>query len=440
MNFAQRRARLAESLGDGVLVLPTNPERTRSNDTQYRYRASSDVLYLTGFPEPDTVVVFRPSHPETPLVLFVRPRDKEREIWDGFRYGPEGAMERFGADAAFPIDQLDAELPKLLKGASALHYSLGIDPAFDARMFGMLRSLGATRRAPDRAPPAIVNPRPALHALRCAKDADELKVMATAAEITAAAHLEAMQTVRPGMYEFEVEAQLEAHFRRKGAVSPAYTSIVAGGANACCLHYVENKDVLRDGDLLLIDAGCEFQNYAADITRTFPVGASFSGEQRAIYELVLAVEEAAIAEARPGRSNDEMQQAATRALTQGLVDLGLLEGDVDALIEDEKQKRFYMHGLGHYLGIDVHDVGAYWVDEGVGAPMPEGAVITIEPGIYVGAEDAEAPERFRGIGVRIEDDVVLTAEGPRVLTGDVPKAIDDIEALRREVLGTTGGA
>lgn len=436
MNYAARRARLAESLGDGVLVLPTSPERTRSNDTLYRYRASSDVLYLSGFAEPEAVVVFRPQHPETPFVLFVRPRDKEREIWDGFRYGPEGAVEHFGADAAYPIEALDEELPKLLKGAGSLHYTLGVDTAFDARILGYMRKLGASRRAPSRAPAAIVDPRLAIHALRREKDADELVVMAKAAEITAAAHLEAMTSVRPGMFEYQVEGLLEAHFRRHGAEGAAYGSIVAGGANACCLHYIENNKELRDGDLLLIDAGCEYQHYAADITRTFPVGRAFTGEQRAIYELVLAVEEAAIAEARPGRTNDAMQKAATRQLTQGLVDLGLLEGEVDALIEDEKHKRFYMHGLGHYLGMDVHDVGAYWVDEGVGAPMPEGAVITIEPGIYVGPDDEEAPERFRGIGVRIEDDVVLTAEGPRVLTSGVPKAIDDIEALRRDALGS----
>lgn len=435
MDYARRRKLVFDQLAHGVLVLPTNREKNRSNDTDYRFRPSSDLLYLCGFAEPEAILVLAPHHPTEKVVLFVLPKDPEREIWDGFRHGPEGAVASFGADAAYPISEFDARITDYLAGTEALHYALGGDTAFDARMLRALSRLRASRKAPDRAPKAIVDPRPMLHRMRMVKDADEIRVMARSAEIAAAAHLEAMRATRPGMNEFEIDALIEYAFRRQGAEGPAYTSIVAGGANACCLHYNANNQPLEDGDLLLVDAGCEWSWYAADITRTWPVGRRFSGPQRDIYSLVLEAELAAIEMARPGISNQALQQATVRTLTQGLVDLKLLHGEVDGLIESEAFKRFYMHGVGHYLGLDVHDVGVYYAAPDVGHPMPAGAVITIEPGIYIAADDLEVPEAFRGIGVRIEDDVVLTEDGPVVLTGGVPKTIADIESIREEALG-----
>lgn len=433
MDYARRRKQLADQLDYGVLVLPTNSEKNRSNDTDYPFRASSDLLYLSGFPEPEAIVVLAPHHPEHQFVLFVRPKDREREIWDGFRYGPEGAVSEFGADAAFPITEFDERIGDYLRDTERLYYAIGDDPAFDRRMLAAVRKLRASRKQPDRSPRAIFDPRPLIHRMRMTKDEDELVVMRRAGEIAAAAHLAAMKATRPGMNEFELDALIEYEFRKRGASGPAYTSIVAGGSNACCLHYTSNNQPLRDGDLLLVDAGGELDGYAADITRTWPVGTSFSGPQREIYQLVLDAELAAIEMSRPGLSNHDLQQATIRRLTSGLVDLKLLSGDVDGLIESEAYKRFYMHGIGHYLGLDVHDVGVYYQAENIGEPMPAGAVITIEPGIYVPDED-DIPAAFRGIGVRIEDDVVLTNGAPEVLTGDVPKAIDDIEALRREAM------
>lgn len=434
MDYARRREALKAQLGDGVMILPTSPERRRSNDTFYTFRPDSDLLYLSGYPEADAILVIAPGHPEHESVLFVLPRDKEREIWDGFRYGPEGAVSEFGVDAAFEISEFDAKLPDLIGGRESVYWPIGEDTAFDARMLGAMRTLGASRRTPDRAPKAIRNPRPLIHRMRMRKDADELAQMGAAAKVAAEAHVAAMKATAPGKFEYEIEAVIENVFRRHGASGPSYTSIVAGGANACILHYTQNNQALRDGDLVLVDAGCELGWYASDITRTWPVGATFSGPQRDIYQLVLDVEIAGIEDSRVGISNHEHQARATRRLTQGLVDLKLLEGDVDGLIEADAHRRFYMHGIGHYLGLDVHDVGVYYAAEGEGEPYTPGTVVTVEPGIYIAPDDMEVPEHFRGIGVRIEDDVVVTDGDPVVLTGDVPKSIDAIEALRREAL------
>lgn len=431
MDYARRRRALMAQLGDGTLILPASPERTRSNDTHYRYRPDSDLLYLTGFPEPDAVLVLAPGHPEHEVVLFVRPKDKEREIWDGFRYGPEGAKAEFGVDAAYEIGELDARLPELLSGRERVYWPLGEDAGFDARVMRAMSTLRASRKKPDRAPKSIWRPRHLIHRMRMTKDVDEIALMARSAAIAAEAHTEAIKATRPGLLEYELEAVIENVFRRAGCSGPSYTSIVAGGANACVLHYVENDSVLRDGDLVLVDAGCELGWYASDITRTWPVGRAFSGPQRDLYTLVLEAEIAGIADARVGMTNHEAQQRAVRRLTQGMLDLELLSGELDGLIETEAYKRYYMHGIGHYLGLDVHDVGIYYVDDEVGEPYAPGTVLTVEPGIYVAADDEQAPEAFRGIGIRIEDDVLVTEEGPRVLTAAVPKTIDDIEALRR---------
>lgn len=422
-------------LGDGTLILPAAPERLRSNDTYYRYRPDSDVLYLTGFPEPEAVLVLAPHHDEHQSVLFVRPRDEDREIWDGHRYGPEGAVAEFGVDAAFPIDELDERLPGYLKDRERVWWPLGEDGTFDDRVMRAMGRLRASRKRPDRAPKSIWRPRRLIHGMRMTKDADEISLMSRAGEVAAEAHVEAMKATAPGRWEYEIEAVIEQVFRRHGASGPSYTSIVAGGANACILHYVDNARRLQDGDLVLVDAGCELDWYASDITRTWPVGAAFSGPQRDVYELVLETEIAGIADATVGMTNHEMQHRAVRRLTEGMVSLGLLRGRVDELIEAEAYKRFYMHGIGHYLGLDVHDVGVYYVDDDVGEPYAPGTVITVEPGIYVSPGDETVDEAFRGIGVRIEDDVVVTEDGPVVLTGGVPKAIDEIEALRREFGG-----
>lgn len=433
MNYAARRQQLFNELQDAVLVLPTSAEAIRSHDSHYDYRPASDVLWLTGFAEPDAIVVLAPGHTH-PFTLFVRPRNRDMEIWNGRRAGPEGAMAQFGADAAWPISEFDQRIGDYLQGRARLFYSLGVDSAMDVRMLRAVQSLRASKRKPDRAPNAIVDPRGLLHRLRMYKSAEELALMATAAEISAQGHLEAMRATRPGMLEYEIQGIIEGHFLRSGARAPAYGSIVAGGRNACILHYVDNRDSLREGDLLLVDAGAEYQWYAGDITRTWPVGARFSGPQRDVYQAVLDAQIASIHECVPGISNDELQRRTIRRLTASMVDLGLLQGEVDGLIEKEAYKRFYMHGVGHYLGLDVHDVGQYWVSESQGLGMAPGMVVTIEPGIYIAEDDEQVPEAFRGIGVRIEDDVVITEGAPRILTSLVPKEIADIEAIRAESL------
>lgn len=434
MNHALRRERVLERLGDGVLVLTAAPERQRSNDTLYRYRPSSDVLWLTGFEEPDCVVVLAPNHPEHRFVMFVRPRNPKMEIWDGHRAGPEGAVERYGADAAYSIDELDERLGDYLAGAGSLWYPLGVDRAFDDRMLARIAALGPGRSQPDRAPRTIHDPRPVIHELRRIKDADELVTLRAAGALSAKAHLAAMKATRPGLHEYEIQAVVEGAFMRGGARAPAYASIVAGGANACVLHYIENRDPLHDGDLLLVDAGAELDWYAGDITRTWPVGAAFSAPQRDVYAAVLEAQIAIVDACRVGASKQSLQEETVRRLTASMVDLGLLKGDLDALIEDEAYRRYYMHNIGHYLGLDVHDVGAYYNAPNEPVPFEPGVVLTVEPGIYVPADDEDAPEALRGIGIRIEDDIVVTSGDPEVLTDGVPKTIDAIESLRAEAL------
>ena len=423
-----RRRRYLAALGMDVAVLPASPARVRSNDSEYRYRPDSDLYYLTGFPEPEAVAVFAPNHPEHQFVLFVRPRDPEREVWDGRRAGVDGAVAQYGADIAFDINELDERLPAYLDGCGTLHYQMGRDEAFDRRVLGHLNSYRTSRRNKPAGPTSIVEPGEILHEMRLVKSEDELELMRRAASISCAAHSEAMAACRPGMFEYEIEALVEYAFRRNGAVGPAYSSIVGSGPNATILHYVENNRRIEDGDLVLIDAGAEVDYFASDVTRTWPANGTFTREQRAIYELVLEAQVEAVAATVPGARMQDVHDGVVRTLTAGLVRLGLLEGPVDEAIANATYRKFYMHKTGHYLGLDVHDVGKY-KDGEVWRALAPGMVVTVEPGLYI-AEDCEdvAPE-WRGIGVRIEDDVLVTATGNEVLSAAAPKAVADIERL-----------
>jgi Xaa-Pro aminopeptidase len=412
---------------DSVAIIPAAPEATRSNDTHYRYRQDSDFYYLTGFDEPEAVAVVAPSRDEGKFTLFVRPRDAEQETWVGKRAGVEGAKEKHGADAAFAVAEFRDKLAELLNGAKNIYYRLGVRADLDEVLIKQLGEMRLRSRQ-FTAPDSITDPSAILGEMRLVKSDAEIELMQRAADIAAEAHVEAMKAVRPGMMEYEIEALIEYHFRRSGAAAPAYGSIVGGGANATILHYVTNEAELRDGDLLLIDAGAEFRGYASDITRTFPVSGRFSQAQRDIYEAVLAAQTACVEMVKPGVTMDDLNNHAIRILTERMVSLGLLAGDVDKLIEEKTYRRFFMHGIGHFLGLDVHDAGRYKLN-GAARALASGVVITVEPGLYI-AEDAEnVPDKYRGIGVRIEDDVLVTPDGYRVLTSKVPKEIEEIERL-----------
>jgi Xaa-Pro aminopeptidase len=396
----------------------------RNRDSDYLYRFDSYFYYLTGFPEPDAVLVLvAGAAPKT--VLFCREKHPERELWEGFRYGPEAAREAFGFDEAYPIGELDAKLPQLIANQPALHYAPGMDPAWDARVMRWLNDVRALARTGVAAPAEIRDLRVTLDAMRLIKDDHEVALMRRAAAISAGAHVRAMRATRAGMMEYEIEAELLYEFRRHGSQFPAYWPIVAGGPNACILHYRENDRPLEDGTLLLIDAGCELDGYAADITRTFPVGGRYSGPQAAIYELVLAAQLAAIAEVKPGNPWNAPHDAAVKVLAQGFIDLGLCQGPLDAVLEKEDYKRFYMHRTGHWLGLDVHDAGDY-KEAGEWKPLRPGMTLTVEPGCYVRPAE-NVPERFWNIGVRIEDDALVTPEGCEVLTLGAPKSVAEIE-------------
>lgn len=423
--YQQRRRRLAEQMQAGVAVIPTAPERPRNRDSIYPYRFDSYFHYLTGFGEPDAVLVLvAGAAPKS--ILFCREKNAEREIWDGFRYGPEAAREAFGFDEAHPIAKLDEMMAKLLADQPSLHFHLGADSAWDARAVGWLNAVRAEVRNGIAAPSAIRDVRVLLDEMRLIKSGGEIATMRRAAEISAAAHRRAMQQVRPGRHEYEIEAELLHEFRRHGAQAPAYSTIVAGGANACVLHYVDNGAGLRDGDLLLIDAGCELDGYAADITRTFPVNGRYSAAQKDVYEMVLAAQAAAIGAVKIGASWDDPHQAALKVLVQGMIDLGLCTGSVDGLLESGDYKRFYMHKTGHWLGMDVHDVGDY-KRGGQWRKLEAGMVLTVEPGCYIRPGEG-VPEHLWNIGIRIEDDVLVTAQGCEVLTAAAPKAVAEIEA------------
>lgn len=429
---AHRRQRLAAAMRKGIAVLPTAKELIRNRDAHFPYRFDSYFHYLTGFTEPEAVLVLVAG--ETPRsILFCREKNEEREIWDGFRYGPEAARERFGFDEAYPIAELDTRMPDLLANQAVLHYAPGADAAWDARVIGWLNAVREKVRLGISAPASIGDLRVPLDEMRLLKDEAELATMRRAAGISADAHRRAMLATRPGRFEYEIEAELLYAFRRKGAQFPAYSPIVASGANACVLHYVGNDARMADGDLLLIDAGCELDGYASDITRTFPVNGLFSDAQRAIYELVLEAQKSAMRETRAGNNWNEPHDAAVRTLTQGMIDLGLLSTSLDEALEKETYRRFYMHRTGHWLGLDVHDAGDYKID-GQWRPLVPGMVLTVEPGLYVRPGEG-VPEAYWNIGVRIEDDVLVTEGDCEVITHETPKAIDDIEALMRDSPG-----
>jgi Xaa-Pro aminopeptidase len=427
--FRSRRAALLARMGAGIAIMPTAPERIRNRDSDYLYRFDSYFYYLAGFPEPEAVLVLL-AGADPKSILFCREKHPERELWEGFRYGPEGARKAFGFDEAYPFGALDEMLPKLMANQTTLFYAPGLDPTWDARILRWLNEVRAQARTGVTAPAEIRDLRAPLDEMRLVKDAHEIATMRRAAAISAGAHVRAMRATRPGAMEYEIEAELLYEFRRHGAQFPAYWPIVAGGANACVLHYRDNSQRLADGDLLLIDAGCELDGYASDITRTFPVNGKFSGPQRDVYELVLAAQAAAIAEVKPGSSWNAPHDAAVKVLAQGFVDLGLCSGPVETVLEKELYKQFYMHRTGHWLGLDVHDAGDY-KERGEWKPLVPGMTLTVEPGCYIRPADG-VPERFWNIGVRIEDDALVTAAGCDIVTADAPKRADDIEALMRD--------
>jgi Xaa-Pro aminopeptidase len=427
-NHSSRRSRLIGQMSRGIAVIPAAPEAVRNGDAHYPYRFDSHFYYLSGFDEPEAVLVLIAGN-EPQSILFCREKNMEREIWDGFRHGPDAAKTTFGFDAAFPIAQLDEKLVELMGNQPALFHPVGHDPAWDARLLGLRSRVQEKARSGISAPNEIHDVRVLLDEMRLFKDSDELATMRRAATISSAAHVRAMRTTRPGMFEYEIEAELLHEFRKNGAQAPAYTSIVAGGANACVLHYIGNDAVLKDGDLLLIDAACEMDGYAADITRTFPVNGKFSAAQKDVYEMVLAAQAAAIAVASPGNHWNDPHDAALRIIAQGLIDLKLCSGSLDNVLESESYKRFYMHRTGHWLGMDVHDVGAYKVD-GNWRALQAGMAFTVEPGCYIRPAD-DVPQALWNIGIRIEDNVVITAQGCEVLTEAAPKTVAAIEELMR---------
>jgi Xaa-Pro aminopeptidase len=421
---------------DSVAIIPAAREAVRSHDTNYRYRQNSDFFYLTGFEEPDAIAVIAPSR-DKKFTLFVRPRDLEQEIWTGYRAGVEGAVADYGADEAFPVEEFDDKLSEILDGPAALYYAFGHSVSdIDHKIIRQLTLMRESNRKPFEPPATIIDPTFILHEMRVLKSSAEIEIMQRAADIAAEAHVEAMKAVRPGMMEYEVEAMIEAFFRKHGAAGSSYTSIVGGGGNATVLHYIDNKDQLRDGELLLVDAGAEYKGYASDITRTFPINGKFTQAQRDIYDLVLKTQKSCVDMVRPGVRLEDLKTHSIELLTEGMVELGLLKGDPAKLIKEKKYMQFYMHNLGHYLGIDVHDAGRYY-HKGESRPAEAGMVMTVEPGLYISPVTSripdgfnkEIPEKYLGIGVRIEDDVLVTETGSRVLTHKVPKEAEEIEAL-----------
>lgn len=418
----------------------TNEPRTRSNDTEYLFRPNSDFWYLTGFREPGACLLLLPGHENGESVLFARPRVKTEETWTGRRLGLERAEERFGVDDTLPIELLWDELPKLLKGYERVLYRNGEERERDSQVAALSEQLRRGARRQVLPPVEWVDPIPTLHEMRLHKSDVELERMRKAAAITCEAHTSAMAAARPGGTEDEIDALISYHFRKNGSTGPAYNNIVAGGENACILHYDTNDHALRDGDLLLIDAGCEWEYYAADVTRTFPINGRFSAEQRALYEVVLEAEKRSIEAVAPGVSCLKIHEVAQRVVCEGLVELGLLTGSVDENLEAGNLSRFFMHGTGHWLGLDVHDVGVYSTSNGQPRPFAPGMVTTVEPGIYVDPEDDAVDERWRGIGVRIEDDVLVTADGHEVLTAAAPKEVADVEAACEASLSLAGAS
>jgi Xaa-Pro aminopeptidase len=429
--YAARRDAYMQALGSGaVAVIRSLPERLRNGDSHHLFRQSSDLVYLTGFLEPETTLVLRPGAQTERVIMFVRPSDPDAEIWDGRRAGIDGAKQRFGADAAYPSAELPSRLWELIANCDELHYSLGLDDDMDRLIGAALVRLRKLEKRGKRPPHAVIDPRVGLHELRLFKRPEELAALATAARISCEAHVLAMGMGRPGVYEHQIEATVHHAFRSRGGNGPGYNIIVGAGDNATILHYIDNRSQVRDGDLVLVDAGCEYQHYTADITRTWPASGRFTAPQRWIYEAVLATQKSAIAMTRPGVTLNEIHDHCVKRLTETMLELGLLTGRLEDRITDLSFRKYYMHGTSHWLGLDVHDVGAY-IRDGKPRPLEPGMVITIEPGFYVAATAADAPSELRGIGVRIEDDVVITPTGCEVLTAGCPKEIEEIERACR---------
>lgn len=431
--YTKRRKQLMQNVGPtGLVILPAAPMASRSNDTTFPYRQNSDFYYLTGFEEPEAVLVLAPKRKEGEFILFNRQREREKEIWDGYRAGQEGACKDFGANQSFPISEFTTLLPELLEGREYIHCSLGMNKDFDDTLFTAMNKLRGKIRGGSQSPLAFMDITPTIHEMRLFKSSSEITLLRKAIDMTMQGHLRAMRNCKPDMFEYQLEADLMYDFYRHGARYPAYTSIVGAGANTCILHYINNNQAIKDGDLVLIDAGAEYQNYAADITRTFPANGVFTTEQKAIYEIVLASQLAAIKLIKPGVLWPAMQKAIVKVITQGLLDVGILKGNLHELIEKQAYMPFYMHKSGHWLGIDVHDVGRYRINN-KWRPLEEGMVFTVEPGIYISSDIPGVHKRWHNIGIRIEDDVLVTKNGCEVLSQALPKTVKEIENVMAAV-------
>lgn len=430
--FARRRKNLMSQMEpDSIAIVPSASEKIRNRDAEYPFRQDSDFFYLTGFAEPDAVLVLMPGRKKHgQYVMFCRERDPAMELWNGYRAGPEGVISEYGADDAFPIDDIDDILPGLLEGRERVYYAMGRHQDFDSKVMQWVNVIRSKVRSGAHPPGEFLDLDHLLHDLRLYKSAAEVRLMKKAGKISAGAHVRAMQHCKPGINEYQLEAELQHEFGMNGARFAAYNSIVGSGKNGCILHYNENNSVIKDGDLVLIDAGCELEHYAADITRTFPANGKFSPEQKALYQLVLKAQREAIKKIKPGNHWNQPHDAAVKVIASGLIELGLLKGKLKDVIEKETYKDFFMHRTGHWIGMDVHDVGDYKVGE-QWRVLEEGMVMTVEPGIYVAPDNKKVAKKWRGIGIRIEDDVVVTKDGAEVLTADVPKSVREIEALMK---------
>ncbi|MBL6899581.1 MAG: Xaa-Pro aminopeptidase [SAR86 cluster bacterium] len=427
LNFSERRDLLADKvLEDSAIIVSAASVKSRISDTEYSYRQDSNFYYLSGYEEPESLILIRPNQDKERFVIFCRDRDPLREQWDGFRTGQEGVIQDYGADAAYSINSIDEIMPKLLEGTKNIYFSMSAPCGVDAKISSWIEDIRKNTRSGAEPPQNLLSLDSILHEMRLIKESDEMDLMKKAANITTEAHIRAMQSVRPGMYEYQLEAEYLYAFNKNGARSPAYNSIVGGGNNSCILHYVENNAELKDGDLVLVDAGCEYQYYASDVTRTFPVNGKFSPEQREIYSIVLEAHKQSMEQAKPGNKWNLMHEKSVEVIVEGLLSIGLLQGSRDEIIDKGEYSKFYMHRIGHWLGMDVHDVGSYKQD-GDWRPLEEGMVMTVEPGIYILDSMEGVDDKWKGIGVRIEDDIAITESGFEILTPDVPRTIEEVE-------------
>jgi len=427
LNFSERRDLLADKvLEDSAIIVSAASVKSRISDTEYSYRQDSNFYYLSGYEEPESLILIRPNQDKERFVIFCRDRDPLREQWDGFRTGQEGVIQDYGADAAYSINSIDEIMPKLLEGTKNIYFSMSAPCGVDAKISSWVEDIRKNTRSGAEPPQNLLSLDSILHEMRLIKESDEMDLMKKAANITTEAHIRAMQSVRPGMYEYQLEAEYLYAFNKNGARSPAYNSIVGGGNNSCILHYVENNAELKDGDLVLVDAGCEYQYYASDVTRTFPVNGKFSPEQKEIYSIVLEAHKQSMEQAKPGNKWNLMHEKSVEVIVEGLLSIGLLQGSRDEIIDKGEYSKFYMHRIGHWLGMDVHDVGSYKQD-GDWRPLEEGMVMTVEPGIYILDSMEGVDDKWKGIGVRIEDDIAITESGFEILTPDVPRTIEEVE-------------